>query len=112
MFRLLAFSVVFLLSIAAVSDVRAEEAYWIDVRTVEEFNSGHVSAAVNIPYTEIAARIEEVTGDRDGAIYVYCRSGRRSGIARETLVAQGFTNVTNIGGLQEALAKAEEAPIQ
>jgi phage shock protein E len=43
---------------------------------------------------------------------VYCRSGRRSGIARETLIAQGFTNVTNIGGLQEALAKAEEAPIQ
>lgn len=112
MFRLLACSAVFLLSIAVVSDIRAEEAYWIDVRTIEEYNTEHVSQAVNIPYTEIAVRIGEVTTDRDAPIYVYCRSGRRSGIARETLIAQGFTNVTNAGGLQEAQVKAAEASVQ
>ncbi len=112
MFRLLACSAVFLFSIAVVSEIRAEEAYWIDVRTAEEYNAGHVSQAVNIPYTEIATRIGEVTGDKDAPIYVYCRSGRRSGIARETLIAEGFSNVTNLGGLQDAQARAREASVQ
>jgi phage shock protein E len=112
MFRWLACSAVFLLSIAVATGLPADEAYWIDVRTAGEFNTEHVSGAVNIPYTEIAARIGEVTADKDATIYVYCRSGRRSGIARETLIAQGFTNVTNLGGLQEAQAKAGEAADQ
>ena len=112
MFRMLACSIVLLLSMATACDIRAEEAYWIDVRTAGEFNSGHVPGAVNIPYTEIASRISEVTADKDATVYVYCRSGRRSGIARDTLMSRGFTNVTNLGGLQEALAKAKEDTVQ
>ena len=112
MFRLLACSVALLLSIAVISDIRAEEAFWVDVRTDEEYSAGHVPGAVNIPYEEIAARINEVTEDKDAPIYVYCRSGRRSGIARETLMAEGFTNVTNIGGLKDAQAKSGEALVQ
>jgi len=112
MFRLLVCSAVFLLSIAVVSNIQAQEAHWIDVRTAEEYNAGHVSGAVNIPYTEIAARIGEVTENKDTPIYVYCRSGRRSGIARETLIAEGFTQVTNLGGLQDAQARAMEATVQ
>ncbi len=109
--RVLACFVALLLSFTAVSNLWAEEAHWIDVRTAEEYGSGHVPEAVNIPYEEIAERISEVTGDKDAPIYVYCRSGRRSGIARETLIAEGFTNVTNVGGLQDALAKAGEAVV-
>lgn len=112
MLRWLTCSAVFLLTMAVATGLRAEEPYWIDVRTAGEYQTEHVSGAVNIPYTEIAARISEVTTDKDAPIYVYCRSGRRSGIARETLIAEGFTNVTNLGGLQEAQAKAAEASVQ
>ena len=83
------------------------EAHWIDVRTAEEYAAGHVSEAVNIPYEEITRRIGEVTTNKDALIYVYCRSGRRSGIAREALEA-GFSNVVNVGGLEDALKKAAE----
>ena len=88
----------------------ASEPIWIDVRTAEEFAAGHVESAVNIPYEEIGARISEVTTDSEAVIYLYCRSGRRSGIALETLEASGFSNAVNVGGLEDALKRAAEAP--
>lgn len=88
----------------------ADDALWIDVRTAEEYAAGHVQQAVNIPYEEIAGRVGEVTTDKDALIYVYCRSGRRSGIAKETLDRAGYTRVFNIGGFEAALRKAAEAP--
>lgn len=84
----------------------AADPTWIDVRTPEEFAAGHVEGAVNIPYTEITARIGEVTLDKDALLYLYCRSGRRSGIATEALENAGFSHVVNIGGLKDAQAKA------
>jgi len=81
----------------------AADPIWIDVRTVNEYNSGHVSEAVNIPYTEITAGIAELTGDKDASIYVYCRSGRRSGIAKEALESLGYTQVVNVGGFSQAM---------
>lgn len=101
---------VFLIFIILSSSLCATEAIWIDVRSAGEYQSGHVSQAVNIPHTEIAMRIEEVTRDKDAEILVYCRSGRRSGIARETLLNLGYTNVVNLGGLEDAQAKAAEVP--
>lgn len=85
------------------------DALWIDVRSADEYNTEHVSQAVNIPHTEIDSRIDEVTTDKDALIYVYCRSGRRSGIAQTTLSEAGYTNVVNLGGLQDAQAKAAES---
>ena len=87
---------------ALVCNAWAGEAHWIDVRSAEEYAAGHVQQAVNIPYTEIAERIDEVTTDKDAPLYLYCRSGRRSGIALEALQQAGFTNVTNLGGLEDA----------
>ncbi len=87
----------------------AADPLWIDVRTAEEYAGGHVTEAVNIPYEEIVARIGEVTTDRDAEIYLYCRSGRRSGIAMKALEAEGFSRVVNIGGFQQALQKAGQA---
>ncbi len=81
----------------------AADPIWIDVRTADEYSSGHVSEAVNIPYTEIAAGISELAGDKDASIYVYCRSGRRSGIAKETLNGLGYTQVVNVGGFDQAM---------
>ena len=88
----------------------ADDAHWIDVRTAQEYAAGHVRQAVNIPYEEIAGRVAEVTTDKNELIYVYCRSGRRSGIAKETLDKAGYTHVVNVGGLEAALKKAAEAP--
>lgn len=86
----------------------ASDPIWIDVRSPDEYRAGHVEGAANIPYTEIGARIGEVTEDKDALIYVYCRSGRRSGIAQNSLQDAGFSNVINAGGLEEAKIKATE----
>ena len=84
----------------------AADPLWIDVRTEDEFKGGHVTSAVNIPYTEIAEDISSLTGDKNALIYVYCRSGRRSGIAKKTLEGLGFTQVINVGSFDQALKKS------
>ena len=108
MFRLFSNVITLLIIWVFSSAAWAGEAIWIDVRSAEEYNTEHVVAAANIPYTEISGRIDEVTGDKDALIYVYCRSGRRSGIAQSTLEEAGFTNVVNLGGLGDAQNKALE----
>ena len=80
---------------------------WIDVRTTDEFNAGHIEGAAHIPYEEIAARIAEVTTDKNAKIHLYCRSGNRSGIAQQTLQAMGFTNTINEGGYEAILQRPQ-----
>lgn len=98
--RFIVLIILFLFVFAGTS--MAGDAYWIDVRTAEEYGTEHVEDAANIPYEEIGSRISEITAEKDALIYVYCRSGRRSGIARETLMDAGYTNVINLGGLADA----------
>ena len=54
------------------------ETYLIDVRTPAEYAEAHADGAINIPVEDVAAKISEVTADKDADIYVYCRSGRRA----------------------------------
>lgn len=84
----------------------AGEAIWIDVRTPGEFEAGHIEGAVNVPHTEIADRITEVTENKDATLYLYCRSGRRSGIATDVLKDMGYSGVSNVGGFEQARKKA------
>lgn len=79
----------------------SEETVIIDVRTPGEFNDGHLKRAINIPYKQIAEDIPLYVEDKDRPIMVYCRSGRRSGIAKKTLEKNGYTNVVNGGGFRE-----------
>jgi phage shock protein E len=81
---------------------------WIDVRTADEFQAGHLEGAIHIPYEEIAARIGEVTTDKNATLRLYCRSGNRSGIAQQTLQAAGFTQVVNEGGYEALLQRQAE----
>ena len=104
--RLTSFILMFLLAFSTFA--WSNDILWIDVRTAEEYSQWHVPGAVNIPYEEIAGRIGEVTLDKNALIYLYCRSGRRSGIALDTLSEAGFTNAFNIGGLEDANRKAAE----
>lgn len=85
------------------SSVTFANEIWIDVRTAEEFNAGHLKDAAHIPYEEIAARISEITTDKNATIHLYCRSGNRSGIAQQTLQAMGFKNAVNEGGYEYLL---------
>ena len=71
----------------------------LDVRTEEEFSSGHIKNAILIPYDEIEAKSDLVLTDKERLILVYCRSGRRSKIAAEKLVELGYSNVKEFGGI-------------
>lgn len=74
----------------------------IDVRTDEEFQAGHADTAIHIPYEEIADRINALQLAPDQPIYLYCHSGRRAGIALDTLSDLGYTRLTNLGSLENA----------
>ncbi|MFQ5675120.1 MAG: rhodanese-like domain-containing protein, partial [bacterium] len=74
---------------------------WIDVRTPEEYATGHLQGALNIPHDAIGDRIPDVAPDKHQAIRLYCRSGRRAGIAKATLEELGYANVFNEGGYEE-----------
>ncbi len=74
----------------------------IDVRTEAEWNNGHLEGAVLIPYDVIGEKIGTVAKDKSKPIYVYCRTGSRSQIAKEALERLGYKNVKNLGSLEDA----------
>ena len=76
-----------------------EEHIILDTREQDEFDEGHIPGAILIPYTEIENKAEEMIPDKDKLILVYCRSGRRSKIAAESLAKLGYTNVKEFGGI-------------
>lgn len=83
------------------------ETILIDVRTKEEFQSGHLKNAINLPVDEISETIEKIVPNKNTNIELYCRSGRRSGIAKEKLEAKGYTNVKNLGGYEALKASGK-----
>lgn len=70
----------------------------LDVRTKEEFASGHVPNAVNIPHTELSSRISELTVAKDGPVVVYCERGGRAGQATIVLDEAGYENILHLSG--------------
>lgn len=71
----------------------------IDARDQSEYDEGHIKGAIVIPYTEIEQKAEEMLPNKDQLILVYCRSGRRSKIAAQSLANMGYTNVKEFGGI-------------
>jgi len=71
----------------------------LDVREQDEFDTGHIPGAILLPYTEIETKAETILPDKEKLILVYCRSGRRSKIAAESLVNLGYTNIKEFGGI-------------
>ena len=70
----------------------------IDVRSPEEFAEGHIPGAVNMPYDAIDDFINELEGNKDKPIIVYCRSGRRAKLAMKVLEALEFSEVMHLEG--------------
>lgn len=73
---------------------------WIDVRSAEEYQAGHLEGAHNIVHTQIGEKITAISSDKNAPIHLYCKSGRRAEIARQTLLGMGYTNVINHGGYE------------
>ena len=70
----------------------------LDVRSKEEFDSGHIPKAMNINYTEISSRLDELNPYRNHKIVLYCRTGRRARIAEKTLKDAGFSDIYHLAG--------------
>ncbi len=73
----------------------------LDVRTPQEFASGHIPGAVNIPNESIGTQTVQDLPDKEQLIMVYCRSGNRSKQAAEKLARLGYTHVVEFGGIQD-----------
>ncbi|MBO2675604.1 rhodanese-like domain-containing protein [Shewanella algae] len=84
----------------------AQGAMLVDVRTPEEYAEGHLPEAVNIPFEQIAEAFAKQGIAKDTPVVVYCRSGRRSGIAKESLEKAGYQEVYNGGGYDSLKASA------
>lgn len=70
----------------------------VDVRSLKEFNDGHVPNAVNIPLNELPDRLSELAADKKNQIVLYCRSGKRAEMARQVLAENGFTHLDHLDG--------------
>ena len=119
--KILIFSTILILLAVTISACRVkknseiavkENAILIDVRSVAEFNEGYLPGAINIPHTEIADKIGTIAPDKSAPLYLYCRSGRRVGIAMEALKEIGYTDMTNLGGLSDAAKTLNLKPVK
>ena len=72
----------------------------VDVRTQDEWNRGHLEGALHIEWQDILQLSSDI--NKDKKIYLYCRSGNRSGKATKILEDAGYINVVNAGSIQEA----------
>lgn len=79
----------------------------IDVRTQSEWDSGHLNKAVHLPLDLFESGIESIVKGKDTTVYLYCRSGNRSGKALKIMQRLGYTNAANIGGIEDARERFE-----
>jgi len=80
----------------------------IDVRTPEEFATGHLEGALNIDHSVIDKRIGMAGVGKDDEVILYCRSGRRSSLALDTITGMGYKKVLNYGGIEDARKKLQK----
>ena len=79
----------------------------IDVRSPEEFAAGHLEGAINLDYEGGTLEAELGSLDQDAAYIVYCQSGRRSALATTLMTEAGFTEVTDLGGIDAAAVQTD-----
>ena len=78
-------------------------AFLVDVRTKEEFTSGSLSGSINVPYDQIELNLNQFPSNKKREIILYCKSGRRSELGKQTLAKLGYINVVNAGSYDELL---------
>jgi phage shock protein E len=70
----------------------------LDVRTPDEFSSGHVPGAMNISHEQLASRLDELGAAKDTPVVVYCERGGRAGKAAAVLLEAGFSDIQHLAG--------------
>ena len=78
----------------------------IDVRTPEEYRSGHVPGAINIPLQDFQRRVTELSAYRDREVVLYCETGARASYGGRWLESQGFEELRFLDGHMGAWRKA------
>lgn len=86
--------------------INHKEAVVLDVRENQEYQSGHLLNAKQIPLVKLRERVGELENFRDKPIVVVCRSGQRSATACSLLGREGYTQVYNLAGGVQAWQKA------
>jgi len=79
--------------------IESGEGLAVDVRTLEEFEEGHIDGAYYLPLANIQEGDFGDLNDKSALLFVYCRSGNRSATAYSLLIKEGYTNVYDIGGI-------------
>ena len=102
----------FLITLLFSSLLSSNEVIVIDVRSLEEVKTGIIQDAIHIEWTQIDEEINNIDITKDQPIYLYCRSGNRSGKAAVILEKMGFINVINAGGIDEAAKKLDKKIVQ
>lgn len=72
----------------------------LDVRTPQEYSDGHIEDAILLPDYEVKDKVNQIISDKEATILVYCRSGRRSAAAAQTLQKLGYASIYDFGGVK------------
>ena len=102
----------FFLILIVQQDLYSTESLIIDVRTENEWNNGYIENAKHIPVSDLKKRLSEIQAFKDQPIFTYCAAGKRAERAKILLIENGFTNVTNLGGIQDASKKLDKDIIE
>lgn len=71
----------------------------LDVRTEDEYSSGHIENSILISVDDIKSKAESILKEKDQKILIYCRTGNRSNVALKKLKEMGYTNLYDFGGI-------------
>ncbi len=85
----------------------AKQVVILDVRSAEEYAEGHVPGAINIAHSEIQERLPELIQFKDQTLVLYCRSGRRAGLAAAILAENQFTQLLHLEGDMQGWQKSD-----
>ncbi|MFK4751506.1 MULTISPECIES: rhodanese-like domain-containing protein [Oceanospirillaceae] len=81
--------------------INREDAIVVDIRDKKEFSGGHLANARNIPFAELAKRMNELNAHKDHPIVLVCKTGTTVSVAAKMLKEKGFNTVRLAGGMME-----------
>lgn len=79
----------------------------LDVRTVQEYNKGHLVNAINVSHNTVRDKLEQLSQYKKSTVVVYCRSGRRADFSERILTENGFTDLRHLTGDMNGWLKAK-----
>ena len=94
--------ITFLLVVMCLSSLSYADPVWLDVRSSAEHTIDNIEGDVRASHGEIVQGVTKMFPDKSTEIRLYCRSGKRAGIAMSALKEAGYTNVSNAGGIDDA----------